>query len=818
MAVELFTGAAGAVSGWTNHQNTLNRDGSGNGWPASSANQLLTTMDAATASGQAQRVRFILTSAVPGGGSHYTGGFLRGSNGGSGLSGYSCEANSDATGRLSLNTWTNNGYTGTPHNWSKGSAWAADDEVIVTVDSSGATPTFEAFVNGVSLGTYQVPSGGMSGLLVGISIFAGSTPINAALKEWEGGDLVSATIEQEGFRWRNDDGDEDGATWAAAQDTDISAPVSENRRLRVLLNATDDPGSTQFQLEYRLAGGTYAKVLTAQPTEQIPTHVGKGTFTSGTGALSVPPPGSLAADDLLLLVVESANEAIATPTGYTQVANSPQSTGTGAAAGGVRLAVFYKVTTGSESNVTVADTGNHTTAQIHAFRGVDPTTPIHQTAGAVDAAATTALSAPAVTTTLTNCLIVNAIGLDKDAADSDTLSSVANAALSDVTEQHDQTVASGVGGGIAVITGGKATAGSTGNTTATGDSSTTHAYITIALAPVAPIVHPILLSPSAFVSAAAADTTTPQLTPPSGKTTANHQAARVSDDTNPLPAIDPATGVYLEAEYSLAAQSGVATGAQEYEFRVTKAGTALDSYTVTPSWTIASGSGGVVESEPFDGTEDEIAAVVASVRVSSAIAAIEEESGNEPDVTIYVDAAADAIEEEIAVATAETGAIVVESEPFVGIEDEVAAAAASVRVAGIAGPIEEEIATVTAFVRVSSSVAAVEDEEVDGAAWARIFAALTAVEDEIGDVDALSIPPIGPVYSEPVFAVENESGAAAASVRAYGVLTAVENESGDIDVAEDETALIEITRLLYFTRELRRPIRFGRSITRTLRF
>lgn len=60
---------------------------------------------------------------------------------------------------------------------------------------------------------------------------------------------ATVTIEQEGFRWRNDDGNETTATFAANQDTSISAGASTNRRLRVLLNATGDPSAKLFQLE-----------------------------------------------------------------------------------------------------------------------------------------------------------------------------------------------------------------------------------------------------------------------------------------------------------------------------------------------------------------------------------------------------------------------------------------------------------------------------------------------------------------------------------------------------------------------------------------
>ena len=56
----------------------------------------------------------------------------------------------------------------------------------------------------------------------------------------------------------------------------------------------------------------------------MPTFQAKGSFTSGVGALSVPVPTGYQDDDVFLLFVESANQAIATPTEWTEVANSPQ--------------------------------------------------------------------------------------------------------------------------------------------------------------------------------------------------------------------------------------------------------------------------------------------------------------------------------------------------------------------------------------------------------------------------------------------------------------------------------------------------------------
>jgi len=80
---------------------------------------------------------------------------------------------------------------------------------------------------------------------------------------WIGADILAASgtiIDQEGFRFRNDDGDEDAATWKEAQDTNLTAAKSVNTRLRVILDATGDPATTQYQLEYRRSGQLWRKV------------------------------------------------------------------------------------------------------------------------------------------------------------------------------------------------------------------------------------------------------------------------------------------------------------------------------------------------------------------------------------------------------------------------------------------------------------------------------------------------------------------------------------------------------------------------------
>lgn len=205
-----------------------------------------------------------------------------------------------------------------------------------------------------------------------------------------------------------------------------------------------------------------------------------GVFASGTGALTVAQP-SATTNDLLLLFVESANQAVVTPTGYAIVPGSPQSTGAAGLAGGVMLSVFWKIHSGTEASVAVADSGDHTTAVLASYSGVNTGTPFSVTAGSVQATATTAMVWPAVTTTQPDAFIILACAQDTDLASTATSSTAVNAGLTGLVENFDQTVIAGAGGGLVLMSATQTVAGSTGTTTSTGSTAVTHAYLTIAL-------------------------------------------------------------------------------------------------------------------------------------------------------------------------------------------------------------------------------------------------------------------------------------------------------------------------------------------------
>lgn len=216
----------------------------------------------------------------------------------------------------------------------------------------------------------------------------------------------------------------------------------------------------------------------------IPPFVGAGTFVSGSGSVTPGLPAGLASGDLMIMLLQTANEAVpATPTGYAgEIPGSPQGIGTAATAGSTRLTGFYKFAGPSESAVGTGDSGNHQCAVVLAFRDV-ATSGTFNANGGDTASASTSIAFPNVTTTVADCLIVNILAHAIDASSSTQSSGEANASLSSVTERFDQGSNAALGGGLAVITGGLASAGASGATTATLASSSAQARITLALAP-----------------------------------------------------------------------------------------------------------------------------------------------------------------------------------------------------------------------------------------------------------------------------------------------------------------------------------------------
>ena len=92
--------------------------------------------------------------------------------------------------------------------------------------------------------------------------------------------------------------------------------------------------------EKNASGTTTGTVWSFTTAASIPTFVAAGTVTSGTGTITPALPSGIATDDILLLFLETSNQAISisNPNGgtWTAVTNSPQSTGTAASSTGAQ--------------------------------------------------------------------------------------------------------------------------------------------------------------------------------------------------------------------------------------------------------------------------------------------------------------------------------------------------------------------------------------------------------------------------------------------------------------------------------------------------
>jgi len=220
-----------------------------------------------------------------------------------------------------------------------------------------------------------------------------------------------------------------------------------------------------------------------------PTFVAAGAVKSGTGAISPALPSGIAVNDILLLFVETANQAVSISNQnggtWAAVASSPQGTGTGGGTTATRLTVFWSRYNGTQGAPTVSDSGNHQLARMVAIRGaVSSGDPWNVTAGGVEATSDTSASIPGATTTVANTLVVVATaGSLPDASSTAQFSAWTNANLTSLTERTDNSVTAGNGGSLGIATGIKATAGAYGNTAVTHATSAVKGMISIAIKP-----------------------------------------------------------------------------------------------------------------------------------------------------------------------------------------------------------------------------------------------------------------------------------------------------------------------------------------------
>lgn len=227
--------------------------------------------------------------------------------------------------------------------------------------------------------------------------------------------------------------------------------------------STHDIPVNESNTDRRITG---AMVRTFVSSVTAPTIVSVGAEFSGTGAPTATLPGTHTTNDILVLVLQSSNQNIATPAGYT-ILGPQNGIGASVTAGSTRLGIFWKRDGGSESAPTIADSGDHTYGMMFAVRGC-PTTgdPFEFGGNNWKFTASTSGSGPTSSTDCDNVLVVDIFAGSANNASAEG-SSLTNASLTSLTEQFDDGTTDGTGGFIYVASGLKATAGLVNATTVT---------------------------------------------------------------------------------------------------------------------------------------------------------------------------------------------------------------------------------------------------------------------------------------------------------------------------------------------------------------
>lgn len=216
----------------------------------------------------------------------------------------------------------------------------------------------------------------------------------------------------------------------------------------------------------------------------LPTIVGVGAAASGAAGVTPAFPGGYSAvtNDVAVIFHEcESGDTLTVPSGWTLINQQNVTSGTV-----TKLSAMGRRLQSGDTAPTIADVGNHQMARMIVVNGCktsgDPWTSVVSSELTSD----TSVSCPALTTSVNDCLIFAAFSTGRDVASTAEASAWTNASLSSVTERMDDWTSSGLGGGFAMATGGLATAGSTGNTTATVALANFKALMTVALLPTTP--------------------------------------------------------------------------------------------------------------------------------------------------------------------------------------------------------------------------------------------------------------------------------------------------------------------------------------------
>ena len=107
------------------------------------------------------------------------------------------------------------------------------------------------------------------------------------------------------------------------------------------------------------------------------------------------------------------------------------------------------------------------------------------------------------------------------------------------------------------------------------------------------IAHAFRLALSANIASGGEATTDYGMTAPAGKSGSDFTTGRRWNDENGSDALTIAVDDWTKVGWSITPISGVVVDTEQYEFRIVADGVALDTYTITPRWTIGTPVGDV---------------------------------------------------------------------------------------------------------------------------------------------------------------------------------------------------------------------------------
>ncbi len=411
-------------------------------------------------------------------------------------------------------------------------------------------------------------------------------------------DVVTNTVEQEGFRWRSDDGDEDAATWLANQDTNIARSTATNTRLRTILNDTSagNQATTQYQVEYKLSSDTVYRPVQAPSGSIAYSSVGTASGNQTT-VLQITAPATVNQGDLLVMGIANKypTNGPTTPTGWTAVTNYRASGGigtTGLDTGLIYASVYVReaegwedsvvfsvdvpTANGSEGQIVRYTKGNGKKWDLAATNGSDNT-------GSSNTWSVTGAADPGITAG-DMVVVVSAVNTDLYNYSAQAITATG---LTMGTQAERVETASTGGDDMELVMSDHAVSSGTASTaptftmTSSANSATAPGGASIILR-LRQVDAPIQLATSTYITASG-DATTAQLTAPTGSPT--FIAGRMMDDENPADTIDINDSQYTEMEWCMTATSQATTG-DTYQFRITANGLVLTDYTLTPAWSI----------------------------------------------------------------------------------------------------------------------------------------------------------------------------------------------------------------------------------------